>query len=658
MRITIAASVLAALLVVSTIGGGVAAKRPSRPSGGGGGGAARRPGGGGRSRGGSGSGGGGGRPRGAPPHSKPRRRPAPYGDKEDYDEPEDDSEDDIPFGFPDDADDDDVDDDENEFDSDAAYEEYDERPMPAARRPSGKRGPPMVGAPSRKGRGGRGGPTPPPPPNRARGPPSRGGRSQYDDFEDEYDAFEDEYRPASRGTGSRRGGPPPRSRGSRGGRPPSGGRGGRGRGGSVVPYSRQQPGAFSRGLSAIRDRVPDVATVRDAALSSVAAAKETTTKLSSNVYREVKGLTSSELEQVMLKATRPDDAPVKGKHVERLVGVTYQISGRYDIYDAVLRKLWSKMAEKDWRTTLKALYILHRFSADGAPDHQTALKARLRELRRTRDPKRKGAKFFNSKTLLSGDDSPEAKPYVEFMARYAHYVVLRAQCFGGMFSEISQETSGPPSSSRSSKSKAAATKPITATALRTENLEGAKMILKAGCACALKDDEVCESTAMCVERVVSDLIGLTTATAVALNRALKGGRDSKGADPAIVKKWCEFYSDELLPQTKGLMKRTTPELDAYGMFLPSRMGASVSGELLKKGLQGGDDEGEEAAAAAAAGEAKVTNSDVKEKKETEVKASEETAEAAKEEEAELEEVDDDDLYDEYSYDEYYDDEEA
>merc|ERR1740139_1404209 len=79
----------------------------------------------------------------------------------------------------------------------------------------------------------------------------------------------------------------------------------------------------------------------------------------------------------MLKATRPDNTPTKSKHVERLVGVTYQISGRYDIYDSVLRKLWNKMCEKDWRTTIKALYILHRFSADGAPDHQKALKARV-----------------------------------------------------------------------------------------------------------------------------------------------------------------------------------------------------------------------------------------------------------------------------------------
>ena len=91
--------------------------------------------------------------------------------------------------------------------------------------------------------------------------------------------------------------------------------------------------------------------------------------------------------------------------MERLVGVTYQISGRYDIYDAVLRKLWSKMVEKDWRTTTKALYILHRFSADGAPDHQAALKARLRELRRTRDPKRGKEKYFNSKQLLAGDSN-------------------------------------------------------------------------------------------------------------------------------------------------------------------------------------------------------------------------------------------------------------
>ena len=195
-------------------------------------------------------------------------------------------------------------------------------------------------------------------------------RSTYDDEEDE----EDDYRPrrpnrrAPPGRG--RGGPP-----SRGGRRP-------GRGGRVVPYTRrkQPPSTFTRGLNALKNNLPDPNSVKEAAMKSLSVARETTSGLSANLYREVKGLTSSELEQVMLKATRPDDAPVKGKHAERLVGVTYQISGRYDIYDAVLRKLWAKMCEKDWRTTIKALYILHRFSADGSPEHAPALKVSCEQI--------------------------------------------------------------------------------------------------------------------------------------------------------------------------------------------------------------------------------------------------------------------------------------
>lgn len=232
-----------------------------------------------------------------------------------------------------------------------------------------------------------------------------------------------------------------------------------------------------------------------------------------------------------------------------------------------------KMIEKDWRTTMKSLYILHRFSADGAPEHAAALKARLRELRRTKDPKRKD-KFFNSKQLLAGDVKPDNIKFRAFMARYAHYVLLRAQCFGGMFDEIAVapklDKKKPP-------------KPITATCLRVEHLDAAALLLKAGLACMLKEGEECENTAIPAERVAADLIGLTTAVASALNRVLKED-DLKGADPALLKRWCAFYSDELLPQTKTLVKKITPKLDAYGLFLPSRMGASVPRDLLEKGL--------------------------------------------------------------------------
>jgi hypothetical protein len=210
-------------------------------------------------------------------------------------------------------------------------------------------------------------------------PPSRSRRTRRDD---------DDYRPSSRRRSSQ-----------------------------VVPYNRRrppQPSAFTRGLSAIRDKMPDPTTVKETVLTATKTAQQSTAKLGSNLYREVKGLTSSELEQVMLKATRPDDEPVKSKHVERLVGVTYQISGKYDIYDAVLRKLWNKMAEKDIRTKLKSVYVLHRFSVDGGMEHREALKQRLRALRKTKDPKRSGGgkggtRYFDSKVLIGADSDVSYK---------------------------------------------------------------------------------------------------------------------------------------------------------------------------------------------------------------------------------------------------------
>jgi hypothetical protein len=238
-----------------------------------------------------------------------------------------------------------------------------------------------------------------------------------------------------------------------------------------------------------------------------------------------------------------------------------------------------------------------------------------------------------------------------FMSRYAHYVLLRAQCFGGMFDEIGTE---PPKSKK-------APKPITSTALRSEHLEAAKMVLKAGLACQLKEGEGCENTAIAVERVASDLIGLSTAVAIALNRALKGD-DLGGADPALIKSWCEFYIEELLPQTRAMVKKTSPKLDAYGLFLPSRMGTTVSQEVLQKGLR--TVESKLAEEPGVEQEEEVVAEEVEEEKEAEGREEEKetsidkdkTKEEKKDVAAEVEE----DEYDEYEYEEeeYYDDEDA
>lgn len=643
MRIAI---LFAALAVAAEVASARSSGRPSSSS------APRRSGGGGggRSSGRGGSSGGGSRGSGGGRGGRPRSP-----------DPIDESDDEDPLEF--DIEDDYADDDALAVDD---YDDYDEEEYaaPPPRRggagSGGRRGPP----PARRG--------PPPAAQRSGRRPPPPAAARYDDYdEDEYD---DDYPPppARRGPPPRGGrggpsrGPPPSRRGGPEGRMVSYDqrRGGRGRRGPPPP---PPPSTFTRGLSAIRDRMPDPLAVKDAVVSTTKAAQERTSQLTSNVYREVKGLTSSELEQVMLKSTRPTDEPVKSKHVERLVGVTYQISGKYDIYDSVLRKLWNKMAEKDIRTKLKSVYVLHRFSVDGGPEHQEALKQRLRALRKTKDPKRSGGgarggtRYFDSKVLIGQDEDPETQAYRAFLSRYAHYVLTRAQTFGGVFNEISlaQMPAPAPSKKGRSKSKGSSPKPKNPP-LCEEHLKFAQMVLKAGLACTLHDGEDSESTATCVERVAADLMGLTAAVAVALKREL---RSSSGVDDeATVRQWCEFYSDELLPETKKFCKKVTGKLDTYGLYLPSRIGATLSQELLEKGLKlGSVDEkesaGEEEEQEAAEGGSEEEEESVEDQKSEEVERAEKAdASIAMSAGATASPSiqDDEEEYDEYEYDEYDD----
>lgn len=162
-----------------------------------------------------------------------------------------------------------------------------------------------------------------------------------------------------------------------------------------------------------------------------------------------------------------------------------------------------------------------------------------------------------------------------------------------MFSEISEAAPINKNSSRSaslsSSSKARcslSSENITSTRLKKEHLDVAKLVLKDGLACMMRPEEVCEITAHAIERVASDMIGLTTAVGIALNYALKNYDDPNDMllDKALIKLWCKFYLLELLPETSAMIKSVTPILDAYGLLLPSKMGTTVSEDLLQKGI--------------------------------------------------------------------------
>ena len=294
-------------------------------------------------------------------------------------------------------------------------------------------------------------------------------------------------------------------------------------------------------------------------------------------------------------------------------------------------------------------------------------KARLRELRRTKDPKRKG-NYFNSKILLlTVPQQPQKKqqqlesvtdttiPYRAFLARYAHYVLLRAQCFSGMFNEITSSSSKGKKGSSSNNNNS----------LKQEHLQASQLLLKAAVSCQFtSSSEECEMTSIALERVAMDLMGLTSSVASSLTASLKKSDSCSVDQKILLKKWCEFYSQNLRPQTKSFVKKASVSLDKYGLFLPSRMSATVSQELLSKGLQFSEDEEEEEQEEEEKEETKDDEEKEEKIEEKEEEEEEEKIEESKEEEeedsddeeeeAEEDEDEDEEYEEEYEYDEYDD----
>jgi hypothetical protein len=66
--------------------------------------------------------------------------------------------------------------------------------------------------------------------------------------------------------------------------------------------------------------------------------------MASKYGREAKGAFSSELEQITLKATRPDETAVKAKHLEALLQPSYELPKEVSVYSTSVKKLWSKVS--------------------------------------------------------------------------------------------------------------------------------------------------------------------------------------------------------------------------------------------------------------------------------------------------------------------------
>jgi len=204
--------------------------------------------------------------------------------------------------------------------------------------------------------------------------------------------------------------------------------------------------------------------------------------------REVKGMLSSEFEQTVLKATRPDDQPAKEKHVRALIKSINDFpeykNDDYNPYKVMLHKLWMRLSEHDWRTVCKALYILHLMAQKVHPDHSKhfmeAKEAWCRVYSR-----RSGSTYFNSRAVA--EVSSSGKIYRSFLGRYAVFVFSRLSLFSSEYDElwmISMETPHQKAS---------------------EILHNAQNLINQALACRLAPDLDNDITCPCLELLVRDM---------------------------------------------------------------------------------------------------------------------------------------------------------
>eukprot|EP01039_Chlorochromonas_danica_P000517 gene515-556_t len=158
------------------------------------------------------------------------------------------------------------------------------------------------------------------------------------------------------------------------------------------------------------------------------------------VYRRAKVLRSSAFEGILLKATWPGNDPVPPELLTEIVKYSIpafkysRSDAEDDPYYLTMHKLWTKMSEKDWRTVSKSLYILHCISRDSSTEACSRFAAAIKDLSKTKNPKKPDHKYFDLRQISELDGPSNA--YQSFVKSYAAYVLFRSKSFCARFEEL------------------------------------------------------------------------------------------------------------------------------------------------------------------------------------------------------------------------------
>lgn len=171
---------------------------------------------------------------------------------------------------------------------------------------------------------------------------------------------------------------------------------------------------------------------------------KTVSKTASLLNRDIKAYFSSDFEVLLLRMTAPTDVKTSPVDVSRFIATTDTFIYNSDIlsesntYRVTLRKLWAKIAEKDVRTSLKALHLLHTLLVNSKPRSAALYQKLVHKMRKQFDQKTR-TKYFDAK-ILQRDAvavSEEDRPLIVFAQAFFRYILARSENYTADFDELS-----------------------------------------------------------------------------------------------------------------------------------------------------------------------------------------------------------------------------
>jgi hypothetical protein len=180
-----------------------------------------------------------------------------------------------------------------------------------------------------------------------------------------------------------------------------------------------------------------------------------------SIVRSAKVIKSSTFEALLLKATWPEDVPVPKIALHQIIHESIPAFEKYmelhrqtsegstklttsgdgysgcdDPYYMTNHKLYMKMIEPDWRTTLKSLFIFHSIFRDSSPKVCESFRQAMNKMKRKRAMKFQSDNYRYFDSMMIEQTDAENEDLALFVAQSAKFILHRAKYFSHSYTEL------------------------------------------------------------------------------------------------------------------------------------------------------------------------------------------------------------------------------